>query len=153
MNDIIPVPLNIIMVITTTTTALIAGLFYAYSCSVNLGLGRLTDIEYLKAMKSINKAILNPVFFISFFGTALLLPLSTFLFYEQPLLDRFLILLASTIIYLIGVLGVTIFGNIPLNNSLDSFNLQSASQDAIATHRVKFEGPWNNLNTIRTIAF
>ena len=53
---------NIILTIAATTTALIAGLLYAYSCSVNIGLGRLADAEYISAMQSINKAIQNPLF-------------------------------------------------------------------------------------------
>ena len=47
---------------------------------------------------------------------------------------------------------MTIFGNIPLNEALADFNLQSASEEAIAAQRAKFEGRWNNLNTIRTIS-
>jgi uncharacterized membrane protein len=37
-------------------------------------------------------------------------------------------LLAATVIYLIGVFGVTVFGNVPLNNTLERFNLDSASE-------------------------
>src|SRR5438105_15298485 len=90
---------NIILLATATTTALIAGLFYAYSCSVNPGLGRLPDNEYLAAMQSINRAILNPVFFMSFMGTLLLLPLSTYLHYRQPNRSLFYLLLMATILY------------------------------------------------------
>jgi uncharacterized membrane protein len=65
---------------------------------------------------------------------------------------RFWFLLAATIVYLIGAFGVTMLGNIPLNQALDAFNLQSASEEAIAMQRAKFESRWNNLNMIRTIA-
>lgn len=57
---------NIILLIAATLTGLSAGLLYAYSCSVNLGLGRLPDGEYLAAMQSINKEILNPLFLQAF---------------------------------------------------------------------------------------
>jgi uncharacterized membrane protein len=143
---------TIILVITATTAALMAGLFYAYSCSVNLGLGRLSDPEYIAAMQSINKSIQNPIFFTTFFGALLLLPFSTYLFYSQPVSMRFLCLLTATIVYLIGVFGVTILGNVPLNEALDVFNLQSASIEEIARQRAKFEGPWNKLNLVRTLA-
>jgi uncharacterized membrane protein len=56
----------IVMVITATVTALIAGLFYAYTCSVNIGLGKLPDEGYIAAMQSINREILNLLFFVSF---------------------------------------------------------------------------------------
>ena len=143
---------NVILIITALTTALMAGLFYAYSCSVNLGLGRLPDAGYIAAMQSINRAIQNPVFFICFLGTLVLLPLSTYLSYGQPLSRRFLFLAGATLMYLVGVFGVTIFGNIPLNQGLDVFNPDSASIAEIASQRAKFEGPWNKLNTIRTVA-
>ncbi len=135
---------NIILVITAKTTALMAGLFYAFSCSVNLGLARLSNAEYISAMQSINRAIQNPVFFAAFFGAPILLPLSVFLHYGQPLSMRFLFLLAATIIYLVGTFGVTVFGNVPLNNILDRFDLQAASEDEMALQRANFERRWNN---------
>lgn len=143
---------NLILVSAATTTALMAGLFYAYSCSVNPGLGRLADMDYLTAMQSINRAILNPVFFAGFIGTALLLPASTWLQYSQPLRMRFWLLLSASVLYLVGVFGVTIFGNVPLNEVLDLFNIQTASADDVAAQRRAFEIPWNKLHTIRTTA-
>jgi uncharacterized membrane protein len=68
---------TVLLIITAVLAALIAGLFYAYSCSVVLGLGKLSDAEYLRAMQNINREILNPVF-LSFMGTAIFLPVSTF---------------------------------------------------------------------------
>jgi uncharacterized membrane protein len=103
-------------------------------------------------MQSINRAILNPVFMLSFLGTVILLPLSAYLHYGQPIAARFWFLLAATIIYVVGAFGVTIAGNVPLNEALDAFNLQAASSEAIAMQRAKFEGPWNSLHTVRTIA-
>jgi len=146
-----PTLTNIILVITATTTALMAGLFYAFSCSVNLGLARLSNAEYISAMQSTNRAIQNPIFFAAFFGAPILLPLSAFLHYGQPLPARFWFLLAA-IIYLIGIFGVTIFGNFPLNNTLDRFDLQAASEVKLAVQREGFEKRWNNLNMIRTVS-
>lgn len=141
---------NIILIITGTTTALSAGVFYTWSCAVIPGMARLSNTEYIRAMQSFNSAIQNPVFFISFLGTAVLLPVCSYLHYNPVITNRFWFLLAATIIYLIGVLGVTIFGNIPLNENLAGFNLQTALPETIALQRTKFEIPWNNLNTIRT---
>lgn len=143
---------TIILVFTATATALIAGLFYAWSSSVTLGLARLPDTLYITFMQTTNKAILNPVFFASFLGTAILLPISTFLHYDPIISHRFIFLLVATLVYFVGGLGVTIFGNIPLNEALADFNLQSASNETIAAQRAKFEGRWNKLNTIRTIS-
>ena len=147
-----PVFQTYILAATATTTALMAGLFYAYSCSVVPGLGRLADAEYLAAMQSINRAILNPVFFIAFMGTPLLLPLITWMHYSQPVSLRFWLLLAATAVYLTGVVGVTALGNIPLNDMLDSAALQTASAEEIRALRTAFELPWNSWNLVRTWA-
>lgn len=143
---------DVILVITATATALMAGIFFAFSCAVNLGLARLPDSQYVGAMQSINRRIQNPVFFAAFFGEPILLPPSVFLHYGQPLSMRFWFLLAATIIYLIGTFGVTMFGNVPLNNALDRFDLESAAEAEIALQRTNFETRWNNLNTIRTVS-
>lgn len=143
---------NLILAITTLATALIAGLFYAYSCSVNPGLGQLSDAHYILAMQSINRAIQNPFFLISFIGTVFLLPISTYLHYNQGDLNRFYLLLSATIIYLIGVIAITFLGNIPLNNELDKFNLQIADNELVTKARLSFESAWNSFHLIRTVA-
>jgi hypothetical protein len=43
---------------------------------------------------------------------------------EFILADIFVRLLAATVIYLIGVFGLTVFGNVPLNNTLDRFKFR-----------------------------
>ncbi len=143
---------NVTLVLAAICTALMAGLFYSYSCSVVPGLKLLADSRYIASMQAINKAIQNPLFFACFFGTLLLLPISAYLnYFEYPHL-RFWLLLAAAILYLIGVFGVTAFGNIPLNNGLEKFNLANASAEAVSLQRTIFERRWNNLNIIRTIS-
>lgn len=142
---------HMILLFTVTMAGLMAGLFYAWSCAINLGLGQLNDEAYLRAMQHTNRAIQNPVFFIAFFGILILLPLSAWQQYGLSS-ARFLILLAATVVYFAGGLGVTVFGNIPLNEALDAFDLQSATKEAMAAQRAAFEGPWNTWNTIRTLA-
>ncbi|MDR2234865.1 MAG: DUF1772 domain-containing protein [Chryseobacterium sp.] len=140
---------TVFLIAATVLTALIAGLFYAYSCSVVLGLGKLSDAEYLKSMQNINREILNPVFFLSFMGTAILLPVTTFLFRGQQ--PAFIFLLLASVAYLIGVFGVTVAGNVPLNNLLDQFDISGSSAEAIKKMRENFEGRWNFLNHIRAV--
>ena len=143
---------NIVLAGATTCTALMAGLFFSYSFSVVSGLRTLPDQEYIAAMQSINRAIQNPGFFIIFFGTVVLLPLSTYMNYSHPASPSFWLLLAATIIYIAAVVGTTAIGNIPLNNALDKFNLLNASKEAINNQRALFENRWNMLNNIRTVA-
>ena len=145
--------LKISLFASTFLTGLIAGLFYSYSCSVNLGLSKLSDVEYLKAMKSINKEILNPWFFLSFLGSLVVIPLSTWLYYQRNPPDAsFYLLFGASIAYIIGVFGLTVVGNVPLNNALDSLELEHLTQQEISTKRLDFEIPWNRYHFIRTLA-
>ncbi|MGY3211979.1 anthrone oxygenase family protein [Mucilaginibacter sp. HD30] len=141
-----------LLLLTALAVALIAGLFYAYSCSVNIGLGQLPDREYLNAMQAINKAILNPWFFASFMGSLVLLPLSTWEQFSADNYLRFYLLLAATIIYIIGVFGITAFGNVPLNDRLAVADLPTLTGQALADLRTAFESPWLHYHLIRTLA-
>ena len=88
-----------------------AGLFYNWTTAITVGLGQLSDREYIAAFQAINRAIQNPLFFVSFFGTAILLPICTYLHYQQPVTPVFYALLAATVLYGLGVMAVTIYGN------------------------------------------
>jgi uncharacterized membrane protein len=133
-------------------TGLIAGLFYSYDCSVIKGLGNLSDAEYLSAFQSINRAILNPYFFISFMGSLLVLPIAAWLNYKEGGTTSCYLLIAATFVYVIGTFGVTILGNVPLNNFVDRFDITTSSPADIKALRQKFETSWNMLNHIRTYA-
>jgi uncharacterized membrane protein len=143
---------NILLILAVLLSGLVAGLLYGYGCSVNIGLGRLGDLEYLKAMQSINSAILNPVFFLSFFGTLVVLPAVTWFSYRADTSFRFYLLLSAACIYWIGVFGVTSLGNVPLNETLANFNVDRATVPELRSCREAFEPYWNNLHLIRTFA-
>ncbi len=142
----------ILLVITGVFTALLAGLFYGYAVSVNRGLGLLKDSEYVAAMKSINIVIQNPLFFLSFFGSVILLPLITFLSWGDAGSVRFTLLLIASGFFIIGSFVVTVAGNVPLNEKLARLDLSHASVQKIAKKaRRLYEEPWNRLHTIRTL--
>jgi uncharacterized membrane protein len=145
-------PINLVLILAAAATALMAGLFFAWSCSVMPGIGRLPDATFLSSMQAMNRAILNPAFFSAFFGALLLLPLSAYLHYHHHPSPRFWLLVAASILYGIGVFGITMVGNVPLNDRVDAFPLSSASASDMAAIRAAFEEPWNQLNTIRTLA-
>lgn len=142
---------DITLILTGITTALMAGLFFSYSVSVSWGLGKLADREYLQAMQSINREILNPIFFACFFGALVTLPIATFQQYQYNQ-TTFLLLLLASLFYIIGVFGVTSAFNVPLNDKLDLLDLTKASDISIKQMRDSFERSWNNWNTIRTFS-
>mgnify|MGYP006287560661 CR=1 FL=1 len=131
-------------------TGLSAGLFYAWAVSVIPGTKRVPDATYLETMQAINRAILNPAFFLIFFGSLLLLIVSTIQHYQSG--PTFWLLLAAAVSYLVGAFGVTALGNVPLNDALDALELSELGTDLIARTRQTYEQKWNRLHLIRTAA-
>mgnify|MGYP003422756002 CR=1 FL=1 len=81
-----------------------------------------------------------------------LILLDVYLKYDRPVTVRSGLFLAAAIIYIVGALGVTIFGNIPLNNTLDKFDLSNASPESLKSMRNLFEAQWSSPNLVRTLA-
>ena len=131
-------------------TGLSAGLFYAWSVSVIPGTQKVSDEVYLQTMQSINRAILNPAFFTIFFGSLIMLGISTIVSYEVNK-TLFSLLLASSIIYLIGPLAITGLGNVPLNDQLDIINISELNANQAKDFREFYENKWNQLHLTRTV--
>lgn len=140
-----------LLIITAVITALAGGVFFAWSCSVTPGLKLLPDKEYFSSFQSLNRAIQNPVFFSCFFGAAVLLPVCTWVHYSNATSTVFWLLLAATASYLAGVMGVTIFGNVPINNTIEAMNINLPAAE-LKVQRMNVESAWNRLNTVRACA-
>jgi uncharacterized membrane protein len=131
-------------------TGLSAGLFYSWSVSVIPGTQNVVDSTYLETMQSINREILNPLFFLIFFGSLVFLGItSVYEFYNNQL--TFWFVLSATITYLIGTLGVTVIGNVPLNDQLAELKLKEMNVNHLAEFRKSYEIKWNQFHLIRTI--
>jgi uncharacterized membrane protein len=131
-------------------TGLSAGLFYAWSVSVIPGTQKITDAAYLETMQNINRAILNPAFFLIFFGSICFLSMASIYEFHASKVT-FWLLLGSSIFYLIGTVGVTALGNVPLNEQLDALELAKMDTNKMAEFRKFFESNWNRLHLIRTV--
>jgi len=139
-----------VLFITVLLNALSAGFFFAWSVSIILGAKKVGDFTYLETMQNINREILNPAFFLVFFGSLITLIITTSLqFYNKPV---FWLVLASAITYLIGTFGITAFGNVPLNNELDTLNITKLSLLELKNFRTYYENTWNHYHSIRTIS-
>jgi len=140
---------TISLFLAVSITGLSSGLFYAWSVSVIPGTRKVLDSAYLETMQSINRAILNPAFFLIFFGSLILLCVTTVLHSGSK--QTFWLLLIAAIIYAVGTIGITAMGNVPLNKQLDKLSLQEISSDEISAFRQFYEVKWNRLHFIRTV--
>lgn len=131
---------TIILALAILLTGLMAGIFFTWSNAVKPGIGKLSDIEYLRAFK---------IIFLGAIIAVALVPVFYFNLYPKNI---FWLFVFTLVIYWIGVFGVTVSGNIPLNEILDKTNLESITSEEIKTLRKSIEVKWNNFNLIRCIS-
>ncbi len=140
---------DVLLILTAIFTALMAGFLFSYPVSVSLGLGNLGNKEYLNVMQQINREVQNPIFFTSFFGALILLLISCFLQLNKP---NFIFILIAATFHLLGVILITAFVNVPLNNKLEVFDISNSTEITSKQMRNAFEKPWNFWNNIRTVS-
>ncbi|BCJ69774.1 DUF1772 domain-containing protein [Polymorphospora rubra] len=135
-----------VLVAATGTAGLLAGLFYAYACSVMPGLRRTDDRTFVEAMRHINVAILNGWFALSFGGAPLLALVAVVLHWGAggPTLWWTVAAVACHAV----TLGVTGAVNVPLNNRLDA----AGGPADPGPVRAAFEARWVRWNLVRTVA-
>ena len=143
---------TILLTSATLLAGLMAGLFYAWLISVTPGLAQVSTQSYLESFQSMNRAILNPAFFIAFMGQAILLPLATYWYFKSGNGNQFSYILGATLLYWVGCMLVTMFGNVPLNNTLEVLQIDQMTGEQMEVFRSGFEKKWNQFNLIRTIS-
>jgi uncharacterized membrane protein len=134
----------------TLTTGLVAGVYYAYAVSVNLGLAAQPDASYVAIMQAINERIENPLFFLTFFGAALFPLAALAAHYRRPRSGQFWLVALACVLYIGGSFLLTSFVNVPLNEQLASV-AADASPVELARARAGYESPWNFWNSVRTM--
>ena len=139
-----------LLTVATTTAGLTAGVFFDWHVTVMPGLGELPDAEFVAAFQALDRAIMNPPFIGgTFMGGAASLVAATVAHRHEP--ARMRLLAAASAAYLVGV-GVTLAGNVPLNEKLAQVSVATSSPAEMATARMDFEGPWKALHLVRTAA-
>jgi len=133
-------------------TGLMSGLWYGWTVSVIPGTRRVADTNYVDTMQHINRAIINPAFIIPFMGIPVLIGVAAFLQFRSGDARRGWLLVGAAGTYVVGVLGVTVGGNVPLNDALDAFDLARSDGQAIGARRHSYEIPWNRWHYLRTAA-
>jgi uncharacterized membrane protein len=132
--------------------ALMAGLFFIFSNTIMTALGRLPPPAGIAGMQSINVTILNPVFFLVFFGTSVLsagLIVAAVLNLSQ---GWALPCLAGALCYLVGSLLVTMIFNVPLNNRLAASKADTAEAARFWAEYLRVWTAWNHLRTVLCLA-
>ena len=130
-------------------SALVAGVFFAFSSFVMKALARVPSEEGIAAMQSINVVVINPSFLGAFMGTAVISLVLAGLAIKGWSMPSSPWLLAGALSYLMGTFLVTGLGNVPLNDQLAAVSSADTSAVAVWQH---YLDRWTMLNTLRTAA-
>ncbi|MDO9409079.1 DUF1772 domain-containing protein [Patulibacter sp.] len=133
----------------TVACGLSAGVFFAFSSFVMPALERLDPGARVAAMQAINEKAVTPAFMLVLFGGALLCvvvlvnALRTWDAPSSPWAT------AGTLVFLVGVVGLTVARHVPLNDALATADPGAA--DAAARWSA-YAGAWTPLNHVRAAA-
>ena len=143
---------QLIPVVGTTAmlgSALVGGIFYAFSSFVMKALARVPPAEGIAAMQSINVVVINPSFLGVFVGTAVLSLGLGGLGVANWGRPGALFFLGGAILSLVGTFLVTGLGNVPLNDQLAAVAATDPGTLEVWEH---YLNRWTLLNHIRTAA-
>ncbi|MGN9911296.1 anthrone oxygenase family protein [Phytohabitans sp. LJ34] len=130
---------------------LIAGFFYAYACSVMVGLAETDDRTFIATMQAINANVRNAGFAVSFFGALAVTALAALLGLRRWRSPATILLVLAAVTYGVGGLALTMGVSVPLNEELAAAGAPDAIADP-ARVRAAYEGPWVTWNLVRAIA-
>ncbi|MER8572360.1 DUF1772 domain-containing protein [Mesorhizobium sp. M1338] len=144
--------LPILVFVAAIGSGIIGGVFFAFSSFVVPGLARMPAAGGIAAMNSINVTAVTPLFMTALFGTALaclIVGAGAVMGWSQP---GSLWLIAGSLVYLIGVVVVTMVFNVPLNDALAAVDPASASGASLWSRYLNEWVMWNHVRTISGIA-
>jgi len=130
--------------------AVMAGLYFAFSAFIMRALGEIDRAAGIAAMVAINRVILRSAFMPVFLGstlTSVALVVMALLDWGEPGAAA---MLAGALIYILGMFGVTMAFNVPLNNRLIAVG--AGGDDGIWALYLTVWTRWNHVRTAASLA-
>jgi len=144
--------LFILTLLAALGSGMMAGLFFIFSTCIMQALAKRPAPVGIAAMQSINETILSPIFFLLFFGTAVVGVALVVLVLLNSNHAGAGWLLAGDLLYLICSIGITMRFNVPLNNQLMKVTPDSVEGATFWAQFLKAWLPWNHVRTVGCIA-
>lgn len=140
------------LIFATFLCSLVAGFLFAFAIVVMPGIKSLNDREFIRSFQVMDGVIQNsqPLFVLVWIGSVVALVISTVLGIEQLDGAGRLLIIFSTLAYIFGVQLPTVTMNIPLNNKLQTLDVDDMNETMQKSARKEFESRWNRWNSIRT---
>lgn len=139
--------MEMLIACTAIACAAMGGVFFAFSSFVMQALKALPPAHGITAMQSINVTAVTPIFMTALFGTAaacIAVLVSAAIEWRDTVSGY---LIAGSLSYLVGAIGVTIAFNVPLNNALAAADPSSGDAVSLWTEYVRRWTAWNHIRT------
>lgn len=143
-----PNELSLAIQAATIATALVAGIFLAFSDFIMRALTATPEPAAARTMQEINVKVMTTLFMLLFIGLVPALGLLATLVLSTP--DAAAAagwVTASAALYILGCFGVTVVCNVPMNNRLARLESGEA-----AAYWPVYRRRWTFWNTVRTLA-
>lgn len=129
----------------------IFGFFYAWVCSTMWGLDQADPRVAIAAMQAMNTSVRNAVFAPAFFGTPVVLFLTSAVLLLQQARAAAVWFALAGMVYLIGGLVLTMVVNVPMNEALGNMPVPDDITNAQEVWQA-YSAPWQVWNLVRTVA-
>jgi uncharacterized membrane protein len=117
------------------------------------GLKNLSDREFIRAFQVMDGVIQDrqPLFMVVWVGSVVALLVALAMGFQQP--DGFTrgLLIAAAALYVLGVQVPTARVHLPLNNEIQTVEVEATGEVEQKQARERFEARWNRSNRIRTV--
>jgi uncharacterized membrane protein len=142
---------QITSIMATFLCSLVAGFLFAFAIVVMPGLRSLNDREFIRAFQVMDRIIQHnqPIFMLVWVGSVVALVTSAVLGIGRLDGAGLLLIIFAALAYFFGVQLPTVTINIPLNNKLQTLDVDVMNETTQKEARKDFEPRWNLWNSIR----
>ncbi|MGB5484212.1 DUF1772 domain-containing protein [Parasphingorhabdus sp.] len=140
--------INVTLWFAALSAGLMAGIYFAFSVFVVQALDTAGREVGMTAMQSINRTIVKSLFLPLFFASSLaclFLAVRGVVTWGTPGAWQ---MVGGSALYLLGMLLVTIIGNVPLNNALEASDVHGPEGEAMWRRYRQRWLPWNHVRTL-----
>jgi uncharacterized membrane protein len=128
----------------------LAGFFFTFTNAVMPGLGRSDDRTFVAGFQALDRAVMNPLFLLTFAGAPLATGVAALLQGGEDERGVLYWTIAAFVFYF-AIIAITRSVHLPLNAEIQAAGDPDRVADLTAV-RERFEARWVRWNTVRTVA-
>jgi uncharacterized membrane protein len=140
-----------VLLAATLAMGLMAGVFDVYAHTIMRGLGKTDDRTFVGAFQAMDRAIINPLFMLTFLGALALTAAAAPLYLRGDDGSVAPWVVAALVLYLV-VFVITVTVHVPLNDGLKAAGDPDRIANLAAVRAAFHEGRWVAWNVVRAVA-